>query len=370
MRLWFLVFTLIPALAAIYVGVRMWQLVPAPATAIKVVLEVLLGGGFIALLTMFLGVRVTPGESLLDRMPLNVASAVYSYGASWLFVLIYAVLLLAGIDVVRHVFRPTFFLASWSGLAFYAFTLTALFVYGYFHFHDKRRVEVNVTTHKPLTGGKLKVVMVSDLHLGYINRANEARRWVELINREQADLVLFGGDVIDMTIRPLRDENVAAVLRQINVPVYACLGNHEYISGKDVLPFYEEAGIHLLVDSVTQVGDVNIAGRDDNSNVNRQPLQLLLHDIDKSRFTFLLDHQPYHLEQAQQCDVDFQFSGHTHEGQMFPLNLFVHAVYECGYGNFQKGDTRYYISSGIGIWGAKFRIGTCSEYVVLNLRSQ
>ena len=368
MRLWFLLFTLIPVIGMVYAGMRIWQLVPPSAMALKVVLEVLLCGGFISLMTMFLGARFANGTSLLDKLPLSLSSAIYSYGASWLFVLLYVVMFFVVADVARFCFRTSFFTASWGGLLVFSAFMIAVFVYGYFHYHEKRRVELNLTTEKPLGKERLKVVLVSDLHLGYINRVNEAKRWVELINQENADLILMGGDLIDMSLRPLYEEQAAQVLRQLNAPVYACLGNHEYISGQNgSASFYEQAGIHLLIDSVVSLGEVNIVGRDDSSNANRHPLGVLMHDIDTSRYTFLLDHQPFHLEQAMQNGVDFQFSGHTHEGQMFPINLIIKAIYECGYGNYKKGNTLYYISSGIGIWGAKFRVGTCSEYVVLNL---
>ena len=84
-------------------------------------------------------------------------------------------------------------------------------------------------------------------------------------------------------------------------------------------------------------------------------------------FTLLLDHQPYHLEEAERCGIDFQFSGHTHHGQVWPASWVTDALYEDAFGSLRKGGTRYYVSSGMGIWGGKFRIGTRSEYVVLTL---
>ena len=86
-----------------------------------------------------------------------------------------------------------------------------------------------------------------------------------------------------------------------------------------------------------------------------------------NEFLILLDHQPYHLEEAEQNGIDFQFSGHTHHGQVWPVSWVTDALYEKAYGSLQKGNTRYYISSGMGIWGGKFRIGTQSEYVVLTI---
>ena len=80
-----------------------------------------------------------------------------------------------------------------------------------------------------------------------------------------------------------------------------------------------------------------------------------------------MDHQPYHLEEAQQAGVDFEFAGHTHYGQVWPISWITRWVYEDAYGTLTKGQTQYYVSSGIGIWGGKFRIGTQSEYIVATI---
>lgn len=93
----------------------------------------------------------------------------------------------------------------------------------------------------------------------------------------------------------------------------------------------------------------------------------LHHGKSSDEFFILLDRQPYHLEEAEQNGIDFQFSGHTHHGQVWPVSWVTDALYEKAYGSLQKGNTQYYISSGLGIWGGKFRIGTQSEYVVLTI---
>ena len=86
-----------------------------------------------------------------------------------------------------------------------------------------------------------------------------------------------------------------------------------------------------------------------------------------SMYTILLDHQPYALNEAQNAGIDFQVSGHTHYGQVWPVSWITDAIYEDSHGFLQKGRTSYYVTSGIGIWGGKFRIGTDSEYIVCTL---
>lgn len=161
---------------------------------------------------------------------------------------------------------------------------------------------------------------------------------------------------------------MAEEFRQLGIPVYACLGNHDYYTGVGSdLRFCHEAGIHVLRDTYADVDGITVIGRDDRTNPNRKPLSELMKGIDHKRFLLELDHQPYHLEEAQHCGVDFEFAGHTHHGQIWPLNWITDAIYEDAFGPWQKGKTQYYVSSGLGIWGAKFRIATQSEYVVLNI---
>ena len=199
------------------------------------------------------------------------------------------------------------------------------------------------------------------------NRKTELQRWVRLLNEENPDLVLFAGDILDGAIRPVREWGLDEEFRDLNAPVYAALGNHEYIAGlESSLAFYEDAGMCLLRDSSVVASGIRIVGRDDRSNASRRALSDLVPT--DTLFTILLDHQPYHLEEAERCGIDFQFSGHTHHGQIWPANLITDILYEKAYGTYQRGNTHYYVTSGLGIWGGKFRIGSQSEYLVLKLK--
>ena len=243
-----------------------------------------------------------------------------------------------------------------------------LFAYGYANYRHKVRRTVELTTDKDI-GRDRKIVMMSDLHLGYHNRRKELARWVDMVNAERADVILMAGDVIDMSLRPLTDEDMAAELRRLNAPVYACFGNHEYYSGaKQAEDFFADAGITLLRDSVATVGGVCLIGRDDRSNPRRRSVAELMGRADRGKYTIVMDHQPYHLERTERAGADFQLSGHTHHGQLWPISWITESIYECAAGPWQRGQTHYYVSSGMGIWGGKFRIGTSSEYIVATLR--
>jgi len=249
---------------------------------------------------------------------------------------------------------------------------------GYLKYQWKVRVELPVQIYKTLgdsTSVKpLRIVAISDLHLGYGIGKKEFEGWVNTINAENPDIVLIAGDIIDNSVRPLNEGNFAESFHKIKAPmgVYACLGNHEFISGlKNSLDFYEKAGIHLLRDTAELVNNsFYVIGRDDRSNEWRKPLNVLVDSLDKSKPLILLDHQPYHLEEAEAYGIDLQISGHTHQGQVWPISAITNAIYEKDHGFVKKGNANIYISSGIGIWGGKFRIGTQSEYVVIDLKTK
>ena len=145
------------------------------------------------------------------------------------------------------------------------------------------------------------------------------------------------------------------------------LGNHEYIFDvSKSINFLNEAGITLLRDSVATVNDdFYIVGRDDMSNPNRKTIARLTESLDKSKPIIMLDHQPYNLDEVEKNGIDLQISGHTHNGQIWPISLITKLIFEKSHGYIKKGNSHIYVSSGIGLWGGKFRIGTNSEYTVI-----
>lgn len=366
--MWGLVFFVLPFAGLAYTFWRTWCILPLANVYKYIILGVMLA--------CFLLMFGTFGAFDIDKMPMPAATACYEIGNSSIFILLYMVMLYLLLDLGRavHLVPHSLMFHSLRGSLAVLVIIGGVFTYGYFHYMHKVRQPVEMTTGKRLAK-PLKIVMMSDLHIGYHNQVGELNRWVDMINREQADLILVAGDIIDGRIRPLKDEDMAAAFRRLNAPVVACLGNHEYYTGlKDALPFYREAGITLLRDSAITIKGINIIGRDDRTNPRRKSVRQIerehLPGEAMSRYTILLDHQPYHLEEAQQADVDFQFSGHTHYGQVWPISWITDAIYEDAFGPLRKGDTQYYVSSGLGIWGAKFRIGTRSEYVVATLKSE
>jgi hypothetical protein len=286
--------------------------------------------------------------------------------------MLYLVIIFLVLDLGRliHLVPRSLLFNNWQMAVGIVVFLFVVFLYGNIHYYNKVRVPLELTSSKPLPKD-YRVVMVSDLHLGYHNPRKELARWVDMINAEKPDFILIAGDLIDGSIRPLNEERMAEEFHRLTAPVYACLGNHEHFGGDaNARQFYKDAGIHLLIDEAVVIDSaIVVIGRDDRSSRHRKSVEELAKGLkaEGSSYTIVLDHQPYELEKAEAAGVDFQLSGHTHRGQVWPISWITDAIYECSWGSHQRGDTQYYVSSGIGIWGGKFRIGTQSEYVVATL---
>lgn len=323
-----------------------------------------------------------------DSLPVGFTSLLYKIGTAWFFILIYFFIVMAAKDLFGLANRLFHFMPSdaitrytkenWVGLGFMVGFIFLLMLCGYLKYQWKVRVELPVNMYKTIgdsvSSRSLRIVAISDLHLGYGIGKGELEKWIDLINAENADIVLIAGDIIDNSLRPLNEGNFAESFHKIKAPmgIYACPGNHEYISGiSGSLDFMKQAGIHMLRDSVALIdSNFYVVGRDDRSNTGRKQVKDLVADLDKSKPIILLDHQPYNLEESEANGIDIQISGHTHQGQVWPISLITKRLYEKDHGYIKKGNSNIYVSSGIGIWGGKFRIGTQSEYVVIDVNKK
>lgn len=347
-----------------YVILRLWQMTP---------------GGPVARTAVTLCVAVALASMLLSILaggafPSWMTSWMYRVGTAWFFVFLYLLMGLLLLDLARllRLFPDGWLRGNGLVLGALALTVCVVMVWGYVRYRDKARVELTVPVSGALPAGRpLTIVAVSDLHLGYGIGSKEFDGWVDRINAEKPDLVLIGGDAIDNSLRPLREQRMEEGFRRIRSAygVYAVPGNHEYIAGIDAsVAFLGEAGVRVLRDSVALVGgELYLVGRDDRTNAERLPLSVLTAPLDRARAVIVLDHQPIGLDEAAEAGADLQFSGHTHRGQVWPFTWATDRIFELSHGFLQKGRSRFYVSTGLGIWGGKFRIGSRSEYVVIHL---
>ncbi len=239
---------------------------------------------------------------------------------------------------------------------------------------------VDLDLHLPAqagAAGALTVVAASDLHLGTIVGPRRLEKVVERMAALGPDVVLFAGDIVDETVTDEIEAKLGGIMRRLRAPlgVFACLGNHESYSGLERnVACLESCGVTVLQDEAVEVaGAFVLAGRRDPSSLAAGERRLSLPDIlsgsgvRRDLPLVVLDHQPVRLEEAEQAGASLQISGHTHDGQMFPIDVINSLIYELNWGSLDKGGTRYYVTSGAGTWGPPVRIGSRAEVVRIRL---
>ncbi len=320
--------------------------------------------------------------------PLALSEFLWKLGAWWFGFIFYATLILLLIDLVGwliYLGRSRFVRGS-GGVRHRSIGLKTLLIVGAAvvllllsgHLNARKlRVSHHPLRLKTSCGPirKLDLILISDLHLGVMVNRALLEQMVEEIEAIGPDLIVFAGDIVDRDIQFLKDEKVRELLAQFRAPlgVYAVTGNHEFISGADqVVDAFSQFGIIFLRDRAVRIGEsFYLAGREDMT-ARRQsggefPLRKILAGVDRRCPVILLDHQPGRIEEAADEQVDLILCGHTHHGQLFPLNLITTALYPVSRGYGVIGETQIYVTGGAGTWGPPVRIGNTPEIAHLQI---
>jgi predicted MPP superfamily phosphohydrolase len=287
-------------------------------------------------------------------------------GGFWLAFMLYGFMFFLLSDIILLTLKVTHLLSGdciilyrkWSFIL--TVSLSALFIIGGFINAVIPVVkEYNITINKPAGDIKtLRIAAVSDIHLGSIIRKRSIKKLSLMLQKIEPDLVLLLGDIIDGEIGPVLRGDLLQYFTcpRCNDGLYAITGNHEYIGGgSKTIPYIESKGIRVLKDSFRFYGK------------ERLPLSQLMKQADTTRPVILLDHQPFHLDESAKEGIDLQLSGHTHNGQMWPLNYITEKIYELSYGYLKKGNSHFIVSSGYGLWGPRVRSGSRSEVLLINI---
>ncbi|RPH31451.1 MAG: metallophosphoesterase [Bacteroidales bacterium] len=245
---------------------------------------------------------------------------------------------------------------------------------------NARNPRVNHYTLKTLKSSvekkPLRIVAVSDIHLGTLISSNRLKSLVKMINSQNPDIVLFAGDVFDEDIASVVNNGLGKYFEQIKSPlgVFAITGNHEYFGGvEQKINYLTEHGVKVLIDSTSLVDNrFYLVGRNDrqsNYSTGRQRKKVseLVASIDRSKPIILLDHQPFNLNESAENGIDLQISGHTHHGQLWPFNYITTAIFELSSGYRLIGNTHFIVSNGYGTWGPPMRLGNRPEILVIDL---
>ena len=348
------------------------------------------------LLTIFIGLAFILPEDNFLRRPL------FKIGAYWLGISLYLILYVAVIDLLRWIYSKVF---KDKYNEFYARTICTLLIiiltavtsiYGIINAKIVRTTEYDITINKD--GGNFKemtIAMFGDPQFGYNIGEYHLKQAVDIINKNDVDIVCVVGDIFDNQYSAIKHpDKLIELFNQIKSKygMYAVLGNHDVeepilcgftfndetlenkVASKEMLDFIRKSGMVLLYDENVIINDsVNLYGRADQErpnlgNITRKESGDLFKDVDTTKPIFVLDHEPREYDELEKAGVDLMMAGHTHDGQLWPTKIATDIIWENPYGLWVKNAFHAITTSGLGLFGPNMRVGTIAEVCIIHVK--
>lgn len=324
-----------------------------------------------------------------------VAIVIRRISTYWIGIMLYSLLYVVLFDLLRLIakhtkLKNTLLFSRGSVISIGSVVVAcavATCLYGIFNARNIKVNEYSVTVNKSCGSDKhLKAVLVADLHMGYAIGVVHITNMVEKINQQNADIVIIAGDIFDNSYDGMDDpEGIKAQLKSIKSKygVYAVYGNHDIdekilmgftfdwggkqLHNEKMTNFMEECNIKLINDESVLINDeFYLVGRRDTDKPGtedgtRAEISELTKNLDKTKPIFVLSHEPDELQKTADAGADIDFSGHTHDGQLFPGNLTIGLFWENPCGMIKKDNMYSIVTSGVGVYGTFMRVGTDAE---------
>lgn len=270
-----------------------------------------------------------------------------------------------------------------------AFAIVTTVIYlacGWYLAHNVWSTKYTLETDKQV--GSLRIVQFADSHVGSTFDGEGFAEKLKDIQAENPDIVVVTGDYID---DDTTKEDMVAACKALGAlkttyGVYYTFGNHdkgyygaEYrgYSGDDMVHELEKNNVKVLQDeNVLLDNRFYLIGRKDRSEEmtasSRASMEELVDGIGGDKYIIVLDHQPHDYDAQEAAGVDLVLSGHTHGGQLFPVNYLgeLTGTDDKRYGLEKRGNTNFIVTSGISDWAIKFKTGCKSEYVVVDIQAK
>jgi predicted MPP superfamily phosphohydrolase len=359
-----------------YIAQRLYQWISLFSPNVN--LKIYAGIYIFAALSMIIGFLPTPSfiKTILNWI-----------GSHWIGVFVYLLLLFLTTDILVLLGKITKIIPATmphnvrfiTGLIVVLITAT-LVIYGKYNTNKINYVTYDIQTKKTVSHEELRIILISDLHLGTGNTEKNLLNIVQGINNLTPDIVCIAGDIFNDDYSALRKPDEAVNLfRSIKSKygVYACLGNHD--GGKtynEMVNFLDQSNIAPLNDEYKSIDDrFVLIGRVDSrpiggfDGLERKDITDILTSINTNLPIVVMDHDPSNIKQYDNT-IDLLLFGHTHGGQIFPGSLITKAIYIADYGHYQKNTASPHIvvTSGVSTWGPPMRIGTKNEIATILLR--
>lgn len=330
-----------------------------------------------------------------------VAIVIRRISTYWIGIMLYSLLYVVLFDLLRVIakhtkLKNTLLFSRGSVISIGSVVVAcavATCLYGIFNARNIKVNEYSVTVNKSCGSDKhLKAVLVADLHMGYAIGVDHITNMVKKINEQNADIVIIAGDIFDNSYDGMDDpEGIKAQLKSIKSKygVYAVYGNHDIdekilmgftfdwggkqLNSEKMTNFMKECNIKLINDESVLINDeFYLVGRRDTDKPGtedgtRAEISELTKDLDKTKPIFVLSHEPDELQKTADAGADIDFSGHTHDGQLFPGNLTIGLFWENPCGMIKKDNMYSIVTSGVGVYGTFMRVGTDAEICTVDI---
>lgn len=301
-----------------------------------------------------------------------ISNILFSAAAVGLGVMLYLIMAVLLVDILHLVIKlpPVYYGIS--------AILIAVVIAGYGLLNARNLKTVQLDIAIPGLQKEVKVMHLTDIHIGHWHGKKYLQRIVDETNKQQVDFVFITGDLFDGKIR-LNDESLEP-LKQLTAPVYFVEGNHDgYTGAANIKARLRKIGVHVLENQLTRLDDFQLIGLNhmvadekafdmhatgDHASIRSVLAEL---EIDRDSPSILLHHSPDGMRYANEKGIDLYLAGHTHAGQLFPINYLNDLLFTYNKGLHEYNGTRIYVSHGAGTFGPPMRVGTRSEITLIKL---
>lgn len=313
-------------------------------------------------------------------LPYPIAKIIFNIGCLYLGAFVYMLFLFAISFFLTHIFKN-------GKLDYYSISVLLSIIITAYGFYCQNTTEIknyDVQVDSQMeNNSSIKVALVSDIHLGCTFSKAHLDKMITEINDLGPDVIIIAGDLIDSDLDVALKEDDLTNLSNLKSTygTFFVLGNHDCYAGQTekLTNILRENNVTVLNDDYKLINDsFYIIGRVDpsitrfstDSNISeRNSLNNIISDIDKSKPTLVIDHSPNNIEDSIENNIDLQVSGHTHNGQLFPFNFIVSKTSPIGYGYKKINNTNIIVSSGYGTWGPPIRTNGHSEIALIDIHN-
>lgn len=220
-----------------------------------------------------------------------------------------------------------------------------------------------------------KIVALTDTHITPLSSIRRIDKIVNTVNQLKPDIIVLVGDIVDA--KPIRLKAQMEALKKLKAKygTFVTLGNHEFYHGSFQWERkFKEMGFFYLANNGLMLWKPNVyvSGLPDPqllkiNDVAMKGIQDTLKNAPSSAFRIFLSHSPRFIQRLNKNLIDFQISGHTHGGQIFPFHFVVKKFNDFVAGLYDVNGMKLYVSRGVNGWGPPMRLFAPSEISLITI---